>query len=332
MATDIESNPLFGLLTDALRAGPGSPEWHQAVAKLRSEGLADSDEYRLLVQVRENLESGRDYRSVRAGPGFTRKVLEGIENEKQVGGAKTGGIPLANVIAVISVIAIIGVLAYLGYQLFPRPGVSQETVEELEKSYLPTEVASAKFDGTIPSAWRKIGALPLESTKAGLKPAPLAGGATQPSVSAGGALLSPIAVVPEETFAVIVQLKPGRPSDDLIVQVFVSTEDDFSADKAISSNELVWLIQGSRQKVIVRDSQTEYNAERPDPTKLDPITVRLAVSKSLAVVSNGGTKLWAGNNGLTAKPRTVGVRFIQVDPTKPVDPTMVVQSIRIVKK
>src|SRR4051812_48367275 len=67
MPDAVETNPLFPLLTDALRAGPGSPEWHQAVAKLRAEGLADSDEYKLLVTVREHLASGRDYKSIRAG-------------------------------------------------------------------------------------------------------------------------------------------------------------------------------------------------------------------------------------------------------------------------
>lgn len=327
---DIETNPLFGLLTDALRAGPGSPEWHQAVAKLRSEGLADSDEYRMLVRVRENLESGRDYRSVRAGPGFTRKVLEGIENERQVG-AKGSGIPLANVIAIVSVIAIIGVLAFLGYQLFPRPGVTQESAEELAGSYLPAEVASAKFDGTLPVGWRMIGSLPLEAARSGLKPAATSATATTNPSAVGGALLSPVTVAADEPFAVIVQLKPGRPSDDLIVQVFVATEDDFSPDKSTSSGELVWLVQGTRQKVVVRDSQAAYNAERPDAGKLEPYTVQLTVGRTLAVAMSNGAKFWDGNHGLAAKPRTVGVRFIQVDPTKPVDPT-VVQSIRIVKK
>lgn len=330
MATDIESNPLFGLLTDALRAGPGSPEWHQAVAKLRAEGLADSDEYRMLVAVREHLESGRDYRSVRAGPGFTRKVLEGIEHERQTGN-KGSGIPLANIIAVISVIAVIGVLAYLASQLFPRPGVPQETVEDLDKTYFPTEVSAAKFDGSMPVGWVRIGALNLESTKNGLKPASPATAATEPAGTIGGAILAPQTLPADEPFAVVVQLKPGRPTEDLIVQVFVSAEEDFSPDKATSSNELVWLIQGNRQKVVVGDSRVEFNGERTETSRTEPLTIRLLVSKSFGVVSNGGQRLWAGDNGLAAKPRTVGVRFIQVDPSKPVD-TSLVQSIRILKK
>jgi len=329
MAADIESNPLFGLLTDALRAGPGSPEWHNAVAKLRAEGLADSDEYRLLVTVRERLESGREYRSVRAGPGFTRKVLDGIEQERQAG-TRTSGVPLANIIAVVSVIAVIGVLAYVASQLFQRPVVPQETVEELEKAYFPTELVSARFDGTMPPGWRKIGALPLEATKTGLRPAATTS-TTNPAEAIGGALAAPVTVPEDESFAVEVKLKPGRPTEDVIVQVFVSTDDDFSPDKATSSNELVWLIQGSRQKIVVGDSRVEFNGERPDVPRNESLTVRLLVSKQSAVLSNGGPRLWAGGNGLAAKPRTVGVRYIQVDPAKPADPPMV-QSVRVLKK
>ena len=77
--TQFESDADLKLLTDALRAGPASPQWHEAVTQLRAGGVngsdASADEYRLLVAARENLESGREYRSVRAGPGFTRKVM-----------------------------------------------------------------------------------------------------------------------------------------------------------------------------------------------------------------------------------------------------------------
>ena len=338
---DIESNPLFGLLTDALRAGPGSPEWHQAVGRLRADGLADSDEYRLLVAVRENLESGRDYRSIRAGPGFTRKVMEAVDRERQQGGNRPrAGLPVANVIAVLSGVVILGLLATLAYRLFPRGGGAggEQTIEELEQTFFPTEVAAARFEGTVPAGWRTVGGLPLEPGKVGLRPAP----ATQPAVAAdtrpaepvGGAALAPAALPADEPFAVVVQLKPGRPTEDLIVQVFVSAEGDFSSDKATSSNELVWLIQGSKQKVIVGD-RVEVDAQRPDAgtaaARADPLTVRLVVGKQLAVVSTGSQRLWAGPNGLANKPRTVGVRFIRVDGTKPIDPS-VVQSVRVLKK
>ena len=47
----------------SVTAGPASPQWHQAVQKLRAEGavMPGADEYRLLCDARENLESGREY-------------------------------------------------------------------------------------------------------------------------------------------------------------------------------------------------------------------------------------------------------------------------------
>ena len=52
--TDVEKDPFLVLLSDALRAGPGSPQWHDAVAALRQKGLDGTDEHRLLIR-RANL-------------------------------------------------------------------------------------------------------------------------------------------------------------------------------------------------------------------------------------------------------------------------------------
>src|SRR5947199_10863707 len=92
---DLQSDQFMTLLTDALRSGPGSPEWHQAVKILRASDQ-NVDEYTLLYSAREHLESGKDYRSVRAGTGFTRKVLE--QSEEQ---ATTPPAPTADIIALI---------------------------------------------------------------------------------------------------------------------------------------------------------------------------------------------------------------------------------------
>src|SRR4051812_4481841 len=108
---DLQSDEFMTLLTDALRAGPGSPEWSQAVKTLRASDQ-NVDEFTLLSQAREHLESGKDYRSVRAGPGFTRKLLAGIDEEAK----GTGGVPTAGIIALLAagtllvIVAIIGVM------------------------------------------------------------------------------------------------------------------------------------------------------------------------------------------------------------------------------
>lgn len=328
---DVESDPMFPLLTDALRAGPGSPEWHQAVAKLRADGLADSDEYRLLVVAREHLASGREYKSVRAGPGFTRKVLEGVEAERQkaAGGRKPAGLPIATILATVSILAVIGVLAYVGYQIFGKSTPVPPPTDDLATAYFPTVAATATFENgaAVPAEWRRVGSLALEPGKAGLRPASDGAG--------GGAIVSPVSVGPDEPFAVEVKLKPGQPTDDLIVQVFVSSEDDFSGDKSTSSRELTWLRQAGRQKVTLvgdADSRVLAEAGSPEVAGGGAITIRVNVNRDSAVVFDGGRVLWSGPNGLTAKPRTVGVRFLRVDADKPLVGAPEVQSIRVLKK
>src|SRR5271163_3651417 len=79
MEEKINTDPFLQLLTDALRAGPGSPEWHQAVARVKAGETGQDDEYALLVQARENLASGKEYRQVRAGAGFTRTMMANID-------------------------------------------------------------------------------------------------------------------------------------------------------------------------------------------------------------------------------------------------------------
>src|SRR5256885_17183726 len=99
---DFQSDQFMTLLTDALRSGPGSPEWHQAVRQVRAanaEGAAAADEYAMLYAARERLEAGKEYRSVRPGPGFTRKVMESVDEEGRTG---PGGLPTANVIALLA--------------------------------------------------------------------------------------------------------------------------------------------------------------------------------------------------------------------------------------
>src|SRR6185312_5862641 len=96
--TPAESDPFFQLLTEALRAGPGSAQWGEAVTKLRDGGVEGADEYRLIIRAREDLEKGRDFRKVTAGPQFTHKVLEAVAQE----GRRRNGIPTATIVAILS--------------------------------------------------------------------------------------------------------------------------------------------------------------------------------------------------------------------------------------
>src|SRR4051812_31470893 len=105
---DFDADQFLQLLTDALRAGPGSPEWHDAVTRLRDRGAAAADagsngtvqlhkEYQLLVAAREHLESGREYRSVRPGAVFTSRVMHAIDDEAERR-ARRGPWPMTRVV------------------------------------------------------------------------------------------------------------------------------------------------------------------------------------------------------------------------------------------
>ena len=115
---NMETDPFFTLLTDALRAGPGSPQWHDAIASLRQQGLEGADEHRLLIEARENLESGREFRAVRAGPGFTRKLMSEIE--KEPAGGHKNGIPTATLIAIICGLLIVVGGVVIGMKFWPH--------------------------------------------------------------------------------------------------------------------------------------------------------------------------------------------------------------------
>src|SRR5215207_11067856 len=163
---DLDSDQFMTLLTDALRAGPGSPEWHQAVGTLRASGAANADEFQLLVRAREDLESGRDYRTVKAGPGFTRKVLEGIEQDAP---AKSKGLPSANLIAFLAVGVLVAVVVVVAVALLRTPGPDTKAVDQLRKIYFVNSIAKADLTpaaaaGTpdLPAEWKLVGEVPLK--------------------------------------------------------------------------------------------------------------------------------------------------------------------------
>ena len=306
----METDPFFTLLTDALRAGPGSPQWHDAVAALRQQGLEASDEHRMLIEARENLESGRDYRAVRAGPGFTRKLMGEIENET-VGKPHTG-VPTATIIAIVCGLLVLSVVAYVVYRSSTTHVTGKEAVEELEKKKLRffDTIATARSDDPAKDwkDWNPIGSLKLDLTN-GLRPAPDA-----QSKNLGGGEAWKNSIPGNQAFSVDVTVKAPAPSSAVLLEAFVSTDPKFSPDKGTSSRDLVWQLRGYDQQVLLSGSgQIQGTA----PTFHDGDTVRLIVDQDVAiveVVAAGGGKtqrLWAGAHDLGTGPRYIGVRFLQ---------------------
>jgi hypothetical protein len=302
MPSQIDTNdPFLILLTDALRAGPGSPEWHQAVAQLKLSG-ENVDEYKLLIDAREALESGREYRSVRAGPGFTRKLLTELDQRKPP--AAPSRFNLATLIAAIAGVVIVAVVAIVVYETYPRTPTddSARAVNELGSTYFSKEIGAATFENGIPATWRTIGSLPLD-TAGGLK----AANAPVPDGDyAGGGIVLAEAIPASQSIALQVSLHINHSGSDLIPQVFVSNDRDFSSDRAISSQELVWQLQDGLQKVVV-------NGKMARQAKVSSNTIhmiRVLLKGDLAIVEVDGQQ-WSGRNELGDKPRYLGVRFIR---------------------
>jgi hypothetical protein len=334
---NIESDPLFQLVTDALRTGPGSSEWREAVTAVRgAEGRPEADEYKLLIEAREHLESGRDYRAIRARPEFTHRLLEKIDNEGKSG--KRDGLPIATMLAVVAAVAILGVVGAVLWQVIPRGNsdVPKSTVEQLQATYFPTEEVAAGFDGAmpmIPPNWRTIGTLPLEASRTGLRVS-----TTAPAEPGSGAVVVPQPMKADEPFAAEVKLHPGKPDPELIVEVFVSSDGNFSADHATSASEMVWLLRNEGQRVVLvhEGQEPRQVASSPRPSaKTDPkapVKVRIMMNRDVAVIEADEQRVWAGPHQLPPNPRHVGVRFRRTgDGSKNADPPTVL-SVRVLKK
>lgn len=302
--TDLEKDPFLVLLTDALRAGPGSPEWRDAVGKLKVSG-EETDEYRILIEAREALESGKDYRSIRAGAGFTRKLLNNLEAERSEPSRRS--LPLAGWIAVLAALVIAAVIGVAIYQLYPRgnqTSAPRVNVDELANTYLPTTVLSSSFESAIPSDWRQIGNLPVQADK-GLSAART--GVPENGYRGGGVVITtPLAA--DQTFSATVSLQIRATGEALIPQIFVANSPEFSLDRAIAAQELVWELEGNEQKVVV-GGRVEKQLKLPPKTQT--LTVRLILNKDLAVVESDGTRIWAGPHALGDPARYVGIRFIR---------------------
>jgi hypothetical protein len=291
-----------------IRAGPASPPWREAVAKLRDSGDQGTDEYRLLIEARQNLEVGKEYRQVRPGPGFTRKVLTGVDAAQQ----STGGrkVPIAGIVTLLAAAVIVGVVVYVA-RIISMGSTGSGAVEELAGTYFPTTVASANFNGVLPDDWRRIGELKLATT-GGYLHMPI--GATSADGSLGGGIVLPQPLPGDEPFSTQAAVHPGTAqAGDQLGELFVSTTPDFSADRATGPHELVWLIRGQTQQVVL-DGQVV--ADRPIP-KLPAqmlLNVRIIMNKDLALVEANHERLWAGPHGLGDGPRYVGVRILTTAP------------------
>lgn len=321
---DLENDEFLQLLSEALRAGPGSPAWHQAIARLRQQGesatgAGNGDQYKLLMEARENLESGKEYRSVRAGPEFTRKVLQGLEEDP---GGRLRGLPTGNLLAVLAAGVILAVVLTIGYLLMQGGDRSKSDAGDLARQVFTQTTLATTFDGALPAQWRPIGQLALEASK-GLH---LAKGGGSNDAYLGAGVVTAVPIPATRTWAIEVELRPSRTAEGVITQVFVTDQTEFSPEKGTSGHELTVVLGGGKVSIVSPAGHEEVQSK----LEKGAITVRIAVNQDSAVVSVGDQRIWAGAHQLDPeKTRLFGVRLLRKG-NDARDPAAV-QSIRLLQ-
>jgi hypothetical protein len=324
MATlDFESDPQMITLTDALRAGPGSPQWREAVARVREQGGDQADEYLLLCTAREHLASGRSYREIHAGPRFTRKVMESVEQEGD--GKPPRVAPSASAIALISAAVVIAVVASAGYLAWRGGGAPKGNGQDLSQIYFTENVLDVSFDA-MPNGWRTVGVLPLKFEN-GLHAGDAPAGRAE---FVGGALLWEQSVLPSKAMQIDATLRVPAPESKLVAQIFVTDDPTLSDARATSPHELAWTYRGGAATIALPSGRVEAATVKPAAGQ-QMIDLRIQFDAQSVAIDTAGQRLWAGAHGLDgSKPRFIGIRFLAPAGEK-ADPAAAFASIRLKK-
>ena len=319
-AANIQSEAFQQMLAEALRAGPASPSWRQAVDALQAAGES-GEELSLLCKARERLESGRAYRSVRAGSGFTRKLMSRLDDVDQTSGS---GVSTASFITAAAALVILAVVGGLAWILF-SPAQDNQGKVDLRNVYFVNTALSEDFSQGLADGWRSIGSIPLTSQQ-GLRmqlPSPF----TQPI--AGGGLLCQLELSPREPFTIETIIEPGGNRSGVFAEVFVTDTPTFSSDRGVSSRELMWQIDGSRSRVALPDGRGVATA-RATGSAEKPVTVRILLSRDRCIIEQDGAVVWSGEHQLAQdKPRRFGVRLLARSKANAADVT--IRSVRVMK-
>jgi hypothetical protein len=299
---DVDADPFLRLLTDALRAGPASPEWASAVAEARGRGAAGGDDAAVLLAARERLAEGRAYRSVAAGPGFERRLMAKVDADANAKPRSLSAGWLAYLGAGL-VVASVGVLL----AILTRSGSGVGSgASDLAQAYFHRPFAETSLTGPLESGWRTIGSLPLATanrlmlTDAKLGPDYAGGGLV---TRRGAAADEPLAV--QATFHFGGHVGPG-----CVPQLFVADVNDFHGDRGFGSHELAWVVQDGQGQVAVADGTPPAPRLKVRPMDDVTVVIKLAPDGDAAVVCNDHV-LWTGPSGLAPdKPRFAGVRLL----------------------
>jgi len=325
--TQFDSDQFLKLLTEALRAGPGSPQWHEAVNELKNSTLAEADEYRMLINAREQLESGRDYRSIRAGAGFTRKVMAAIDEEAA---AQAPSPPTASTIAIVATAGIVAIVVIVSI-IWYHGGTPQPTPTDLANMVFPQTIISTDFTQTqaIPPEWRSFGAAPTISSRSRGLAAPLVHAASADDKDYhGGGIYSASGIPPTQTFAFEATIRQLKVSENLAVQIFITDTPQFDQNpQASTPHEMVCYLQNGTISIARPDGSIPSIGVKAKDTN----RIQIKLDRQFVLIENDGKTLYSGTHDLSPdKARYAGIRFLAKPSDKPME-DLTVPSVRILK-
>lgn len=290
MDTAFESDALLKLLTEALRRGPGSPEWHSAVSSLRNLDSPAVDEYRLLITARERLESGRQYREVRAGPAFTRELFDQLESAAAVSRRPTIGL----IVRLLCLLVLVGAVAMVVmYTVQAAPNDAQQ----LSRRLFITPVRSWTFE-QMPSELRVVGPLPLETRNNVLRSA--GPDTTEP---VGGLLYAddPLDLQRGTCVEARIEYRPGKSS----VALALMPDAILNGQLAANEGELALVVDNNGVHV-----SAPAMATAPRALAGGQHVLRIKAADGAAVAEVDGQIIWSGNLKLGTRG-FVAVRLIR---------------------
>lgn len=285
-----DTDPMLQLLTEALRRGPGSPEWHRAVGNLRDLATPEADEYQLLITARERLESGRAYREVRAGPAFTRELFGRIDEAPEAVRRVTAGL-IVRLLLLLTLMGAIGVVVMLVAQA--RPGDAQALSERL----FMTPVRAWTF-ARLPSDLRPAGPLPLDARGNGLRP-----GGRDTKTPTGGLVYAddPLDLVRGTCVEMRLDYKPGPTS----VQLSLMADTVVTGPLASMGTDLSLVCDASGVRL-----SSPSAATAPRPMTAGSHLLRIKVVGTAAVAEVDGQVIWSGTHTLGDRA-FVAARFVR---------------------
>ncbi len=294
---DIHSELFEEVLAEALRAGPGSPQWREAVDTLRAAGQ-EGEDYAMLCRAREDLASGREYRSVRAGQGFTQKLMQRIDREQ----TPRWNIPTANIVTTVALL-VVAVIAIIACWVLFTPK-SAAPVSHLQDTLFATPLVNENFTTASPAALTRIGMLPVTIDN-GAKVDVLSRAGDQ-HIGGGFYVTAPLS--PDEPYAVESAIQVSNPKNDLIAQVFISDRKTFADNTGITPHEIVCLVEQGKLRVVLPDGRTVSESALQGGADAE---IRLRIDRSIAIVELNGRSIWTGAHDLALdQPRHAGIRFL----------------------